>query len=287
VFVVGSDDAVGAVCEFSVQLSAAVVVLPSGAPRLASAMADATGRRAGSGRVVTVVGGSGGVGASTVAVGLAFVAARQGHRVLLLDADPLGGGLDLLVGAERETGWRWPQLAAARGHLGELSGQLPKTDGVDLLAMARGGQDGAEEPSAEATRAVVESAVRSHELVVVDVGRTLGDVGAEALRRADLGLLVVSADVRGIAAGREMARRLGDMCPTMGLLVRRPRAGGLSPAATADGFHLPLLAAIADDVALAMAAERGEPPTRPLRNALVRACRELLDTVIWRGLVAV
>ena len=44
---------------------------------------------------------------------------------MLIDADPRSGGLDLLLGAERTAGWRWPRLATARGHLGDLTGQLP------------------------------------------------------------------------------------------------------------------------------------------------------------------
>jgi Mrp family chromosome partitioning ATPase len=83
------------------------------------------------------MGGSGGVGATTLAAGLAFVAART-QRTMLIDADPRSGGLDLLLGAERTPGWRWPRLATARGHLGDLTGQLPSIDGIDLLSMARG-----------------------------------------------------------------------------------------------------------------------------------------------------
>ncbi|MFH9666254.1 septum site-determining protein Ssd [Streptomyces globisporus] len=50
---------------------------------------------------VGVMGGRGGSGASTLACALAVSAARSGRRTMLIDADPLGGGIDVLLGGER------------------------------------------------------------------------------------------------------------------------------------------------------------------------------------------
>jgi secretion/DNA translocation related CpaE-like protein len=125
VFVVGEEASHDEVCTWSLPLGAAVVLLPSGANRLTTALVDATGQGHGDGRVIAVVGGCGGAGASTSAAALAFVGAQRGLRTILVDADPIGGGIDLLVGAERVPGWRWPRLGTARGHLGNLAGQLP------------------------------------------------------------------------------------------------------------------------------------------------------------------
>ena len=91
VFVVGGDAALDEVCSWSAPLAAAVVVLPSGAHRLTTAMADSAGGSVGSGRVVAVVGGSGGVGTSTVAVALGLAGVQRGARTMLVDADPAGG----------------------------------------------------------------------------------------------------------------------------------------------------------------------------------------------------
>jgi secretion/DNA translocation related CpaE-like protein len=123
--------------QWSIRLGAALVPLPASAGWLSEALADVSGTGRVTGGLVCVVGGSGGVGASTLAAGLAFVAARASQRTMLIDADTRSGGLDLLLGAERTAGWRWPRLATARGHLGDLTGQLPAVEGVDLLSMAR------------------------------------------------------------------------------------------------------------------------------------------------------
>jgi secretion/DNA translocation related CpaE-like protein len=262
--------------QWSIRLGAAVLSLPTSASWLSEALADISGRRQGSGNLVCVVGGSGGVGASTLATGLAFVAARNSHRTMLIDADPFSGGLDLLMGAERTTGWRWPRLATARGHLGDLTEQLPTMEGVDMLSMARGDSTPGCALQPEQLKSVLQSATRSHEITVVDLPRTLGAAAGEALARAHLTVLLVRDDVRGVAAAREVVREVAGRCDFLGLVVRRGRLRLLEPQLVATGVGLPLLGSFVDDPALVLAAERGEPPARSARGALARLCRELL-----------
>lgn len=89
-----------------------VAILPAAGPWLADRIIDAvrTGEDV-DGRIVTVMGGRGGAGASVVAAGLAVTGARAGLRALLVDADPLGGGVDLVLGWESIRGIRWPALS--------------------------------------------------------------------------------------------------------------------------------------------------------------------------------
>lgn len=259
----------------SMQLGAAVVTLPGSAGWLSDALANLGRAGHGTGVLVCVLGGSGGVGASTLAAGLAFAAART-HRTMLIDADPLSGGLDLLLGAERTPGWRWPRLATARGHLGDLTGQLPSVDGIDVLSMARGESSPGWAPHAEQLKAVLRSAVRSHTITVVDLPRALGSTW-EALRRADLAVLVVRDDIRGIAAAREVVRDLEAECEQLGLVVRHGRSRLLEPKLVASGIGLPLLGSLTEDPSLVMAAERGDPPGRSGRSSLSRLCHQLLQ----------
>ena len=273
-YVVGLDDARDLVHAWSVPLGAAVVLLPSGVSWLTGAIADAVGSRVGSGRLLAVVGASGGAGTSTFAAGLAIVAAQHDQRCLLIDADPFGGGIDLLVGAERAPGWRWPRLMAARGHLGGLAGQLPQVDGVDVLSMARNEWS---EPGAEAMKAVLLSATRSHDLVVVDLPRQLGSAGGEVVRRADIMVMTAVADLRGIAAGVGVLSHLGDAGAVAGLVVRVPRPRTVSAETVAEGLGLPLLARMNEDAVLRVAAERGDPPGRASRSGMTKACQTVLD----------
>lgn len=273
VYVVGTEGGSAELCGWSAQLGAAVAVLPGAAGWLSTAMADAAGVRVGSGEVVTVRGATGGVGTSSLAAGLAVVGARLGRRVLLVDADPDAGGIDLLLGAERVPGWRWPRLAQARGQLGDLSGHLPCVDGVDVLAADR---EAARAPAPYELSAVLRSGIRSHDLVVVDLPRTDTPAGAEALRFAQRALLLVPADVRGVAAARGLLHRQ-ELNAKVRLLVRRSRVPGLRPPTVADSLGLPLTGVVLDDPALVAAAVRGDPPARAARSPLARLCRNLLE----------
>ena len=276
---VGRDEAPAAACTYSTELGAAVLTLPTGAEALAAAVGGRGGRRPGSGRLVAVTGGCGGVGSSTWAAALAVVGARSGTRTALVDLDPRGGGIDLLLGAEQLDGWRWPRLAGARGFLGDLHGQLPHTEGVDVLSSARGGEDSLP-ATAEPVRAVLMSLLRSHPLVVVDLPRDLGAVTAEALRQADELLLLVRADVRGVAAGREAARPLARHCSSLSVLTRTGRFRGVDADAVASALEVPLAGIVPHDPRLTVAAERGEPPGRSSRSPLARSCRIVLDRLL-------
>ena len=71
--------------------------------------------RPGSAPCVAVLGGCGGAGASTLAAGLARSALQAGRAVVLIDGDPLGGGLETIL-ADDLTADR------ARSALSQLSG---------------------------------------------------------------------------------------------------------------------------------------------------------------------
>ena len=284
VFLVGLDHALSDVCAWSAPLGAAVLALPSGADRLASALAEVSGRRARAGRLLAVIGGAGGVGSSTCAAGLALVGARLGHRTALVDVDEQGGGLDLLVGAEGHDGWRWPRFAGARGFLGDLHGQLPHSDGVDVLSTAREAPPGAA-LSADQLQAVLLSVARTHDLVVADLPRSLTPACREALRQADDVLVVVRADLRGIAAARELLQELRPACAALSVLVREGRVRGVDADAVAGALGLVRAGTIPFDVGLVLAAERGDPPGRSPRSPLARSCRQVLEGLPPVGVV--
>src|SRR5690606_31593583 len=115
VVLVGRDPDDHGVWERGVGLGAeAVLVLPADESRLVDRLADAVESVGGLARTVGVIGGRGGAGASTLACALALAAARRGERTMLIDGDPLGGGLEVLLGGERLDGLRWPALRDSR-----------------------------------------------------------------------------------------------------------------------------------------------------------------------------
>ena len=258
-----------------------VVELPGGESALLeelSAAAEPLRRGRRTGRVVGVVGGSGGAGASVLAVALARQAARE-RAVLLVDADPQGGGLDLLLGAEAEPGLRWPDLAGARGTVRAslLREVLPVVDGVSVLSWTQEGAGASGGPlPAAAVEAVLDAGTRSHDLVVVDLPRRDDPATLAALWRLDLLVLLVPGEVRAVAAARGLAKGLvrhaGDVRV---VLARRPRAA-LDADVVADLLELPLLAQMEPEPGLPAALHRGEPPGSLPRGALRRCSAAVL-----------
>ena len=274
VYVVGRDDDRAETYAWSTRLRAAVATLPTGTADLAAAL-SVLAAEAGLGAVVALVGGAGGVGTSTLAAALALAGARDGLRTLLLDADPGGGGIDILLGAERVPGWRWSRFEAASGHLGDMAGQLPHCDGVDVLAVDRTARpDLALRP--EQVAAVLGSAARSNDLTVVDLPRHLDPARDEVLSRATRVLLLARADVRGVAAADHTARSLAPRCRALEVVVRTGPGRVLAPALVADALDLPLAGTVPEDPGVRSAAERGDPPGRSARSPLGRLCDRLL-----------
>ncbi|WP_432558725.1 septum site-determining protein Ssd [Granulicoccus sp. GXG6511] len=261
-------------CEWSAALGAAVIVLPDGVRWLAHALSGDHGGAAAT--VVGLLGAAGGVGASTLAAGLAQSAAHRGNRVALVDLDDRGGGLDLLMGLADAPGWRWPNLLDADGFLGDLHAHLPRLDGLAVLSHDRA--DPAP-PSATAIVAVLRSLARSHDLVLLDLGSRPAAAELGALRAADGVVVVCPGDVRGVAAGVQQLRQVDSHVPIAAVLSRL-RPGGLGREQVARALGVPVLATMPHDRAVAAEAERGDPPGRTAGRAWRRCCGVLLDGVL-------
>ncbi|WP_156725613.1 septum site-determining protein Ssd [Streptomyces apocyni] len=199
-------------------------------------VAEGVGRQA---LTVGVIGGRGGAGASTLACALAVTAARSGRRTMLIDADPLGGGVDVLLGGEAAGGLRWPAFAQSRGRLGSsaLEESLPELHALRVLSWDRGASV-VVPPGA--MRAVLAAARRRGGVVVVDLPRRVDEGVAEALAQLDLGLLVVPAELRAVAAAGRVAAAAGMVLRDLRAVVRGPFADGLDAAEVARLLDLPL-----------------------------------------------
>jgi secretion/DNA translocation related CpaE-like protein len=222
------------------------------------------------GQVVAVIGGCGGAGASVFAVALAHAAADP----LLVDLDPWGGGIDLLVGGEGAPGLRWPDLALRGGRLNwsAVREALPRHRGISLLSGTRRGY----ELEAGPVDAVIDAGRRGGVTVVCDLPRRLSDASQVALDAADLVVLVTPCDVRACAATATIASVLAAINPQLGLVVRGP-----SPE-VADIAGAPLLASMRAQPRLAEQLEHGGLRLRP-RSALAAAARRVLAVLPRAG----
>lgn len=269
-----------------------VVVLPDAESWLTGRIADAAEGLGDPALTVGVLGGRGGAGASTLACALAVTAAHQGRRTILIDGDPLGGGLDVLLGAERTEGLRWPAFAESRGRVGgaALEESLPRSHDLSVLSWDRG--DSVLIPG-EAMRSVLGAARRRGGVVVVDLPRRMDEAVAEALAQLDLGLLVVPAELRAVAAAHRVASSARMVLRDLRAVVRTPgvREGrgargygpGLDEYEVSALLGLSLAGELPWEPGLLEAVERGRPPGSEEGGALARFCREFWDRSLAGG----
>lgn len=274
VLLVGRDLDDHSVWERGVRLGAEqVVFLPDAEGWLTGRIADAAEGVGSSALTVGVVGGRGGCGASTLSCALAVNAARRGERAMLIDGDPLGGGLDILLGGESATGLRWPAFVESRGRVGagELRDSLPALHELRVLSWDRG--DSVVVPP-QAMRSVLGAARRKGGVVVVDLPRQVDEAVAEALVQIDLCLLVVPAELRAIAAARRVASRMTMLLRDVRVVVRGPYAAGLSAPEVARLLDAPFAGELPVEEGLLDSVARGVPPGAVTEGALARFCGE-------------
>jgi secretion/DNA translocation related CpaE-like protein len=223
------------------------------------------------GLVVGVIGGSGGAGATTFACALGQLAARRGRSVVV-DADPLGPGVDRVLGLEDRDGVRWDALCQTTGRLSarSLREALPRREGLGALTWHAGAPGRLQ---AFAVREVLSAAKRGHDVVVVDLPRTADPVVDEVAARCDRLLVLVVPTVAGVASAVRICARHPD--PTSVRLVLR--GGGIDPQAVARPTGIPVLATMSDQRGLAEAIDLGLGPVRSRRGSLGRAATEVLD----------
>jgi len=280
VVLVGYDSNDSNLWDLAVALGAdGVVFLPDAQPWLVGRLADVGDGSLASGVVVAVVGGRGGAGATTLAAALSVVAAASGVLTMLVDADPLGGGIDMVLGRGDEPGLRWPDLASADGRLSaeNLRLALPRAGRLTMLSCGRG--ESLHLP-VEAARAVLEAARRSHELVVVDLPRFVDPVAEDVLSAATLTLLVVPAEVRATAAAARVAAGVGLLAGDLRVVVRGPAPGELTAELVAEALGLPLAGAMLGEPHLAWELDHGRPPASDRKGPLATLSRVVLAGVL-------
>ena len=216
--------------------------------------------------VIGVVGGSGGVGASTFAAGLARLGApaSSAGRAVLVEIDPTSGGIDVLLGMEAVPGPRWSGLRLAGGRLepAALTEGLPAWSSVAFVAADV-------TPSADAVAQLLPVAKRVGP-VVVDLPRWATPARSAALAGCDLVVLIAGSDVAPIAAARRVAADLGP-ASRVAVVVR----GGCAPLEVANLVGAPLVGRVPTDVRSLSA----DPASWPV--AMRRVAAGVLDA--WTG----
>lgn len=258
------------------------VVLGRGDADLVDLLAEAADPGPGGGKTIAVVGGCGGAGASVFAAALALAGQRSWRGVLLADTDPWGPGLDVVLGMEDNVGIRWADLSAPAGRLPAeaLHRALPTVPvGRGQLSVLCHGRSAPGLVGPEVIDVVLDSGRRAGNLIVVDVPRYPLGPADRAVERADLTVVVVTADVRACFAAGRVVGRLAELGAHLGLVVRGPSPGGLGADDIASALGLPLLARMRPEPGLGRRLESGRVPGADPRGQLGRAATAVLATV--------
>ena len=250
-----------------------VVHLPEGERWLLDRLAQAIETPRSDGAVISVLPASGGAGASTFAVTTARCLARQ-LRTVVIDADAIGGGLELVMGLEDAEGVRWADLADTRGRLSPatLADALPKTDAVSVLSWSRFGPTTLVEG---AFASVVDAAIKAFDVVVIDLPRDIGADGEYALSRSTRACVVATTRIRSVfAAGRILEQVTRQVSDTR--LVVRSDPRGVGPDVITQAVGQREAARLPFSARLATLADSGELPS--LRDPYARACRAFVSS---------
>jgi len=256
--------------------AASVLELPAADPWLVELLSDAADGATARAATIGVVGGCGGAGATTFACALAATAAADG-ATLLLDADPLGGGVERVVGLEEQPGIRWDALLGAGGRLGSrsLREALPRRGDLAVVAWPARERCSLDVGTA---REVLLAAQRGHRLVVLDLPRRLDEVTSWLMSACDSLVLVSRADLPAAAAAARMVGRIRDLAGEPFLVVR---GRGAVPAEDLAGLlDLPLLAVLAEHRKLAEWLDLGLGPVHHGRGPCAAAARTALHRLL-------
>lgn len=248
-----------------------VVEVAAASGWLVEMLADVTEHLSGRGRVIGVIGGSGGAGATTLACALGQWAARSGPAAII-DCDPQGPGLDRMLGLERRQGFRWDALCQTTGRLSAraLREALPRAGDLGVLSWYVDGRP--QTLQAFAVREVLSAARRGHATVVVDLPRWPDPLVDEIASRCDELVVATVASVVGVAGAARLRARFAEHGGA-GVVLR---GEGLTAAEVQRAVGLPVLAQMRDQRGLAEAVDLGLGPLRSERGPLAAAVSAVL-----------
>ena len=189
------------------------------------------------GKLVACVGARGGVGASTVAANVAWYLSHSiERRVALIDLDPFGGPMTILLGTQCNNGLTDVLKNVRRLDPQYLERTMVGVGGKLFVLSAQNALDSAESLDTEALRELVGELKRHFHYVIVDMTGRAGTTNIAMLEEAQVVALIAEPSVY---AARETARLMRTAetrdahAPVM-LIVNQPRQPGKGELALHD-----------------------------------------------------
>ena len=169
-----------------------------------SETSDATASPRSRVKLIAIAAGRGGSGRSLLAANLAVYLAQAGKKVVALDADPAGGPLHLMLGANRPARGFGELLRGKATRLSELIADTPIA-GVGLIA-GDGSAFGAARPRMTSKVTLAAISALDVDTVVLDLGYPDSTLTLDLWLAADIPILVTTPDPASIEATYRFAK---------------------------------------------------------------------------------
>jgi flagellar biosynthesis protein FlhG len=202
-----------------------------GAPAAAPETTDVRTAPRARAKLIALAAGRGGCGRSLLAANIAVYLAQSGKKVVALDADPAGGPLHQMLGANRPPRGFGEMARGKATGLGELISDTPIA-GVGLVA-GEGGAFGAARPRLTAKVMLAAIAALDVDTIVLDLGPPDSTLTLDLWLASDIPILVTTPDPASIDATYRFAKSafVRRMRTTRGLDRLLPNLAGPPPAA--------------------------------------------------------
>lgn len=241
------------------------------------------------GPLIVVMGVKGGVGASHLAINLAWsLSQKYAQRIGLIDLDLGGGDLSFLLDMEPKR--TMSDLAANFDSVDSLfldSLMSEVAPGLRLLA-APTDLVAAEEIAGQHISRALEHLIEGHSMVVADAPSRLNEASLTALDASAIACLVMEPTIIGLKAAKRMltlSQRLGYNPEKLALVVNRADAkGAISRREMESVLKAPILASLPNDSkSLMEAANAGIPVLREYpRSNWAKAVNKLAGDLMTR-----
>lgn len=214
------------------------------------------------GRAIVITSGKGGVGKTTTTANLGTALAKRGATVALVDADVGLRNLDIVMGLESRVKHHVLDVLEAKASLDEALVRDKHSPTLHLLAAAQTREK--DEVDTEKMRALIESLRGRFDYVLIDCPAGIEMGFKNAVVGAQEAIVVCTPEVSAVRDVDRVVGLLGnDFSPQ--LIVNRVR-----PALVKKGkmlsvedvnaiLRLPLLGVIADEPAVIVSTNKGEP----------------------------